>query len=327
MTEPKVPVRKPPLSNRVIRATTWFVGTGVILYLGSLPFVDRQSTLDAFKTLGISTLLVGALLSSSSYLWRFVRWQHILRTLEYKIPLNRNFLIYLSGLALTTTPGKTGETFRSALLLPYGVRVPHSLAAFLTDRATDVLGVVLLGCVAATVSQSPRTYFWIFSFIGLLTVSVLFAKTVLCSKADLIWIWLNKRLHWIPTASARTMVESWARLWGLPNLFSFTLLALIAYGTQALVFAWFSWSVGIELPAAQLILIFVQATLFGAASMLPGGLGAMEAALVYQLMDHDVDSGTAISVAIAIRLVTLWFGMLLGGLAMLASTKRGQFAS
>jgi len=322
MTSSNGTFQKPLISTKVVRATAWFLGFGVILYLGSVLFFDRQATLESLSTLGISTLIAGALLSSTSYLWRFARWLTILRALEYNIPIFHNFLIYLSGLALTATPGKAGETFRSALLLPYGVRVPHSLAAFVTDRATDVLGVVLLGCIASALVPHQHLGVWTSAFIGLLTVSILLAKIVLGSRAHLLWAWLNENLHWIPTTSSRMMLESWARLWAFPKTIGFTILAMIAYGTQALIFVWFSWSVGVQLPIAQLVLIFVQATLFGAASMLPGGLGAMEAALVYQLMDHGVQSGTAISLAIAIRLVTLWFGMFLGGTAMLAATKR-----
>lgn len=322
MTDPGTHIKKPLISIKIIRSTTWFVGIGVILYLCSLLFVDQQKTLDSFQMLGISTLVTGAMLSSSSYLWRFARWQQILCALKYDIPRGRSFLIYLSGLALTATPGKAGETFRSVLLLPYEVRVPHSLAAFLADRATDVLGVVLLGCVAATFLHNPQTNLWIAAFIGLFIASAFLAKAILCSHAELIWSWLNAKLRWIPTAGGKMMIESWAKLWTFSRTISFSIIALIAYGTQALVFAWFCWSVSVELPIAQLVLIFVKATLFGAASMLPGGLGAMEAALVYQLTDNGVESGTAVSLAIAIRLVTLWFGMLLGGLAMLRVTKR-----
>ena len=79
---------------------------------------------------------------------------------------------------------------------------------------------------------------------------------------------------------------------------------------------------GLGLPVADCVLIFVQATLFGAASMLPGGLGAMEAALVFQLIERGAGEGVAVSLAIAIRLVTLWLGMSIGGLALLRSANR-----
>jgi uncharacterized protein (TIRG00374 family) len=69
-------------------------------------------------------------------------------------------------------------------------------------------------------------------------------------------------------------------------------------------------------------LIFVQATLFGAASMVPAGLGAMEAALVLQLTERGVGYGAAVSLAIAIRLVTLWLGMAIGALSLLPASNK-----
>ena len=99
-------------------------------------------------------------------------------------------------------------------------------------------------------------------------------------------------------------------------------VAMLAYGTQALVFAWFCRIVGTGVSVADCVLIFVQATLFGAASMLPGGLGAMEAALVLQLIERGVDNGGAVSLAISSRLVTLWVGMSLGALCLLFSSSK-----
>jgi uncharacterized protein (TIRG00374 family) len=102
---------------------------------------------------------------------------------------------------------------------------------------------------------------------------------------------------------------------------------MLAYGSQALVFAWFCNVAGVELAIADCVLIFVQATLFGAASMLPGGLGAMEAALVFQLIERGVGDGSALSLAIAIRLVTLWLGMSLGGVSLVAFSMQRRSAT
>lgn len=92
---------------------------------------------------------------------------------------------------------------------------------------------------------------------------------------------------------------------------------MIAYGTQAMVFAWFCHILNTGISIADCVLIFVQATLFGAASMIPGGLGAMEAALVFQLVERGVSDVSAMSLAISIRLVTLWFGVLTGVVCLL----------
>lgn len=102
----------------------------------------------------------------------------------------------------------------------------------------------------------------------------------------------------------------------------FSAVAMLAYGSQALVFAWFCHVAGLGLPVMDGVLIFVQATLFGAASILTGGLGAMEAAPVFQLIERGAGEGVAVSLALAIRLVTLWLGMTIGGVALLRSANR-----
>ena len=118
------------------------------------------------------------------------------------------------------------------------------------------------------------------------------------------------------------VLEHWARVWQLPRVTAYSIVAMLAYGSQALVFAWFCDAVGTGIPAAACVLIFVQATLFGAASMSPGGLGAMEAALVIQLTERSVEGSVAVSIAIAIRLVTLWLGMAIGAICLLVSSRR-----
>ncbi len=83
------------------------------------------------------------------------------------------------------------------------------------------------------------------------------------------------------------------------------------------MFAWFGHILNTGISIADCVLIFVQATLFGAASMIPGGLGAMEASLVLQLLERGVSDVSAMSLAISIRWVTLWFGVLTGVVCLL----------
>src|SRR5690606_18426818 len=83
-----------------------------------------------------------------SYALRFLRWHLLLTHLGHRIPPGRQALLYLAGFGLAMTPGKLGETVRSAYLVPLGVPVGHSLAAFLTERLVDVLLVCLLANLA-----------------------------------------------------------------------------------------------------------------------------------------------------------------------------------
>lgn len=316
------------LDQRTMRALVLFVGAAVALYLAAIFWFGWQDAAGALAALGLDTLLIGAGLASSSYLWRFGRWEYALRHFGYALPRAHHLAVYLSGLALTATPGKSGETFRSALLLQQGVRVRHSLAAFVVDRATDVLGMCLLGFCSAWLVGQQHVWAWLATFAAMLLTSRLLAGLLLHPRADAWWNWLLEGRPWLAAVKGgQAIFESWASLWTLPRVTAFSIAAMLAYGTQALVFAWFCHAAGTGLPAPLCVLIFVQATLFGAASMIPGGLGAMEAALVLQMSERGVDYAVAVSLAIAIRLVTLWLGMALGALGLLSSSRRaGQLA-
>ena len=64
--------------------------------------------------------------------------------LDARLPWRINLATCFSAFVLTTSPGKLGETLRSVLLKPRSVPVPVSLAAFLAERVSDVLAVLLL---------------------------------------------------------------------------------------------------------------------------------------------------------------------------------------
>ncbi len=306
---------------RIVPAIVLVVGLGVLLYVAALFWFGWHDTTAILAALGPDKLLAGAALASSAYIWRFARWEHSLRYFGYALPKRKHLAIYLSGLALTATPGKSGETFRSALLHREGVRVPHSLAAFIVDRASDVLGMCLLGFAAAWLLGHRLAWAWGLAFTGLLVGSSIVAYIV-SRPVDPAWGWLERCRQWGPVNGGLEILAAWAMLWKLPRVSTFSVAAAVAYGTQALVFAWFCGVAGTGIPPSACVLIFVQATLFGAASMMPAGLGAMEAALVMQMTERGVGYGVAVSLAIAIRLVTLWLGMAIGALSLLAISRQ-----
>jgi uncharacterized protein (TIRG00374 family) len=90
----------------------------------------------------------------------------------------------------------------------------------------------------------------------------------------------------------------------------------IAWGVASLAFVYLAGHLGFGLPPLLAISIYPIAMLAGAASMLPGGIGSTEAALVFLLVGLGVGLGSGILAAIGIRLASIWFATLLGMLAM-----------
>ncbi len=206
---------------RIVRAIGWFVGVGGLCYLGVVFWSGWRETVGAFERVTPQAIFLGALIASTAYLWRFGRWEYSLRCLGYAVPRGRHLCIYLSGLALTATPGKAGETFRSALLLQQGVRVQHSLAAFLADRASDVLGMCVLGAIASTLVGKSTSWAWGVAFL-LLTMGS-------CGVSYVLWHpptntgsgRLGGFLRVLPVRVGKDLLVSWSKVWTLRRVVVF----------------------------------------------------------------------------------------------------------
>src|SRR4051794_8340769 len=111
------------LNQRMLGSVAVFLGIGAIIYAGAVLWSGSAAVLDAASRIGPSAVLIGAAVGSSGYLMRFLRWHWLLIWLGHPVPVALNVRVYLAGLALTTSPGKLGETIRSLLLLPHGVGV------------------------------------------------------------------------------------------------------------------------------------------------------------------------------------------------------------
>jgi glycosyltransferase 2 family protein len=285
------------------------------VYALAIVWAGSEATVAAIERIGVSSIVTGAIVCSTTLLVRFLRWQLIFRHLECSVPLVYNMRVYFAGLALSSTPGKVGETLRSALLVPAKVPVTKSLAAFVADRLSDVIGVAALGAVSAALigeRQPILEAIAIVCFVGsVLAAAVLRSRPVPAREERSRF---PRLLHgW---RFARLPAASWAALWRGGRPLAYSALALVSYGLQAAVFAAFAALVAPQFGFLACLAIFASATLIGAASLIPGGLGAMDSALAIQLNSRGMPWADAIGVTIALRGCTLWLGWLVGCAAL-----------
>jgi len=279
---------------------------GAASYLALAAYLGWRELLGAALRLGVLSLAAGLALSSFSYLLRYLRWHDLLRRLGQAVAVGDGLRVYVAGLALTATPVKMGETIRSALLLRWRVPVSVSFTAFVVDRLTDVIGVLLLAAASGT---SPLWWVLVGSAISLGLALRLLGGVPLAARLA---TWLEgRRLAWLGRF-LRAGSEHYATAWRVDRVVVYVAIAMLAYGVQALVFAGY---VDRLWPAAQwrdTVHVFATSTLAGAASMLPGGLGAMEVALIAQMTLRGMPVSDATVAALSVRAVTLWFAIFLG---------------
>ena len=318
---------RPADGRRLLSPLVALLLAGVVAYAGAAAWSGSADTLAAVATIGMPLFIVGTLVASSSYAIRFGRWHALLRWLGHHVPVGFNVRVYLAGLALSPTPAKLGETLRSALLLPRGVPVSDSLAAFFADRLSDVIGVAALGAAAAALAggrQPALVAIALVAFVLTAAVTSLLRGPNGCALLSRLRV--PGARPWLAALTAPAI--AWSQVWTLPRSLMCVLAAALAFGVQGLVFAAYVQALAPHMGAVQCVAIFGAATLIGAASMIPGGLGAMDAALVWQLSNHGVGLPQALAAVLAVRASTLWFGILLGvvmlaSLARLAAAARG----
>jgi glycosyltransferase 2 family protein len=312
---PSAPAKQRWLASVYLLAVLALTAYGVAVLVNGLDAVWL-----ALKGIGGNAIAAGMGVTAVALMVRAWRWRLILQRMGHELSAWFNLRLYLSGLALSSTPGKIGETSRSLLLRTRGVPYPNSLAAFVSDRLSDVVGVALLGACMAALADARQPMLEgiaVFSLAGSLA-----AAAVWRSRPGRNW--LASRRHWLAQAAAPAAV--WAALWRGPALVLYILLAMVAYGLQGMLFAAFVGQVHHGLGLAPCLAIFVNATLIGAASMVPGGLGTMDAALVLQLHAAGVPMDGALAAAIATRVCTLWFAWMAGIGALLSFGRKGALS-
>ena len=264
----------------------------------------------AASAVGLQGIVVLLGMSMINYLLRSVRWTMYLHRLGHPIGWARQLRIYFAGFALTTTPGKAGEAVRSIFLARLGVPYAASLAAMFSERFSDLLAVLLL-CIPG-LDRYPRLHPMVV-LIGVVAGLMLlllsngrwmdFCADLLGSRTGRMANFARQVLGLLQQACS--CHAGWVVV---PAL----LLGLVAWGSEAMGFAWLLHWLGVNVSLRYAVFVYAASMLVGAVSVMPGGLGGAEAAMVALLVFGGAPADSAVAATILIRLSTLWFAVALG---------------
>lgn len=286
---------------------------GAGLYLAVILVSDGAAVLERVRALPGWALLVAFTLPTLGFLVRYLRWEVLLETLGDTLPRGQHLRIYLAGFALTATPAKVGENLRAMSLAARGVPAKHSFAAFVVERLGDVIAMVLLSGLAIRLVADRS---WL---LALSTAVSLIALWVLRSPGLPAWL----RRHTPRSGVLRRACEGIAGVLEVSaDLLTLRLLglgvgmALLAWGAEGVTFGLLARWMGIEVPLSTAVGIFAVATLLGAVSFLPGGIGPTEGVMVGLLALVGATLPQAAAATLLTRAVTLWWAVLLGIVAL-----------
>jgi len=283
---------------------------------------DFRLGLIRFPVAGIPLL---AALSLSNYLLRFGRWHLYLSRLSLEIPRRESWALFFATFAMVVTPGKLGEIYKAVHLRDRrGVPMPAGLSVVIAERLTDVLAVLLLtaaglfwwsGALAGPTARVGAGLIVLLALASLRSgrlqhalVSRLARSPRLRERADEV----RDTLRWLPDLTSGATAAS------------ALLLSVAAWFCECLSLWLICDRLGHQIGLGPAVFIYAAATLAGSLAFLPGGLGGTEATLVLLLANLDVPHGEALSIALLVRLATLWLAVLIG-VAVFAGARRILF--
>ncbi|MBL4632541.1 MAG: flippase-like domain-containing protein [Kofleriaceae bacterium] len=289
----------------VILAVVAFAGISIYTDVG-----DLGDSLSGFKWWAFAAALG---LSLFNYLLRFVRWSLYLRNADIRLETFLSVRIFLSGFALSVTPGKLGELLKCYLLRDYkGVPIAKSAPLVVGERVSDLtalLVLALIGFAIYGVAGPLIVIAGLFILSGLIVLA--WPRLAQACITALTYPGFLRRFRepllefYVGLAS---LVRPWPLCWA-------TGIASVAWLAECvgftLILAAFP---GTHVPFGLAILIYAATTVAGALSFLPGGLLVTEAGMTLLLVEsaRGVDEPTALAATILTRLATLWFAVVIG---------------
>ncbi len=314
--------------SKLLRRTLAAVSLAIVLYAFAVLWFGARQVGDALDGYAWWTLVAGLALSSVNYLLRFWKWELCLGWLGVREPgegnapelgLGRSLQIYLAGLSMSVTPGKIGEVLRSWLLKASdGVAFGRTAPIVVADRMTDLIALVILSLVGITEFRQYLPHVIVTLVLVGLGLVVLGNRQLSRGLLNLLG-----RLPGLGGLAERgqVLVESAADLLAIRRVLVLTVISVVGWGMECagywLILTGFP---GVEASLALCTFLWATTTIVGAISFLPGGLGATEASLgvLAAQLAIGVDPGVALASTLLIRGATLWYGEVVGGVALAA---------
>ncbi len=250
-----------------------------------------------------------------NYTLRFFKWHFYLGQIGVQgFSLRQSARLFVAGFPLAITPGKAGEALKGVWLQQEsGIPVGRGVSVVVAERVSDGLAVMVLSLLG--IFAYPR-YWPAFSFILIILLGVVVVSQI--RPLALALLGLGERLPLVKrfAPALREFYEGSFALFRPRATLLAVLIGTVSWLGEGLGMYIILLGLGVT-PGWQALAVGVFALAFsvavGAASTLPGGLGASEATIAVILsLALGLSSGTAAAATALIRFATLWFGVSLG---------------
>jgi len=307
-----------------IRRILGIMAVAMVFYFVIIVLSDIDEVADAFRLFDWVYLIPVMILIMANYLVRAERWHSFLQGIDLGIPRARSYWLFLAGLSMSITPAKAGEALKALLLrMERGAPFERGIAVVFAERMTDLTGVLFLvgiGFIVFPYGLLP------FSIVVAVVVAILLTLSVPRTSERFVSFLKSRRLlKKLGTVVERALTDARNLLAGR-NLAMGTSFGFIAWGAECVAFYLILVACSSDIGLMECVFVYSFASVVGAVSMMPGGMGTTEATMIALLLMLSVDASAASFAVILVRVCTLWFAVGLGIIMLMAYSKRSKVA-
>ena len=303
-----------PLTKRLIPGLI----LGFVVLIGLALLGDLRDVSQSLLRFRWEYFLIALVLTLVNYVLRFFKWHFYLGQIGVRgLSMLESARLFVAGFPLAVTPGKVGEALKGVWLNKLtGVPVGRGVSVVLAERISDGLAVLILSTLG--IVAYPQYWPAFVAILGLLLAMVVLSQI---RPAALFLLGLGEKLPLVNRFAhhLREFYEGSFALFRPGAMLIAVLLGTISWLGEGLGLYFILLGLGME-PSTQLmamsVFVLSFSTAIGAASALPGGLGAAEVSIAGMLtLVEGMTPAAATSATLLIRLATLWFGVGLGLIA------------
>jgi len=290
------------------------VGT-IILYISFLIISDLNTIYNKILEMKIEFLPYVLFLAPLSWIVVFLRWHLLLKNSDIIIPKKENFKIYMSGFAMSATPGKVGELIKTQMLhSKYGIPRKKTAPIIISEQFYNIFGILV-------VSILGLFYFDFSIYVVFVTGCILFCTFLLLSSEKLFrkFTTLISKIKFfqkfVPSLSDSYLILQKSTR-GKIFVTSSALSVIFWMLESSIAFiVLFSFDVNI-FEFLQIAATYTTSIIIGVASFLPMGIGVVEGSLAGFFSIQGVELSLAFTLVILIRIFTRWYGVIAGFVLM-----------
>ena len=300
------------IDNKIILVLVAAVGIyAIFLFTSDFNIVSEK--ISNFK---ISYLPLILSFVSASWIPIFIKWHVLLKNCEIDIPLTKSISVFLSGSAFTTiTPGQVGALIKSQILktssnIPRTRTVPiivmENVYELVGVILASIIGIIILGMDFYLIIIAILALAVIFFFMFYRPASEIFFKQITKTRFFSKYVDNMSEFHTIVQKSTNVKAATVCIVLGVTYWFIISTAAyyvLIAFDINVLDYL-------------TVLAIYTTSILLGAISFIPAGIGVTEGSIAGLFTLNGIDVSTALILSVMIRVLTLWFSVSVGFIAL-----------